>query len=134
MNKAHIMGRITRDIEVKYTSAAEPMAVAKFSVAVNRKFKKDGQPEVDFINCVAFGKLAENISKFFSKGKMIQITGRIQTGSYENKDGVKVYTTDLLAEEFNFTGESKDGAVKKTDISGIFYPIDENIEDDNLPF
>jgi single-strand DNA-binding protein len=132
MNKVHIMGRICRDLELKFSNAQEPVAILSFSVAVNRKFKKEGQPEADFINVKAFGKTAENIQKFFSKGKMIQITGRIQTGSYE-KDGVKVYTTDIMAEEFNFTGEKKeDGSVQKT--TEGFYPINENIEDDDLPF
>ena len=132
MNKVHIMGRITKDIEVRYSNAQEPVAVARFSIAVNRKFKKEGQTEADFLNVVAFGKLAENISKFFGKGKMIQITGRIQTGSYE-KDGVKHYTTDIFAEEFNFTGEKREETTSGN-VEG-FYPVNENIEeDDSLPF
>lgn len=134
MNTSHIMGRITRDLELKYSSAQEPVAILSFSVTVNRKFKKEGQPEADFINVKAFGKTAENIEKFFSKGKMIQITGRLQTGSYE-KEGVKHYTTDLIAEEWNFTGERKeDAAQTNTTSTEGFYPVDENIEDDDLPF
>lgn len=121
MNKVILMGRLTRDVELKYANGKEPVAVGRFTLAVNRRFKKEGEPDADFINCVAFGKTAEFISEYFSKGKMIAIVGRIQTGSYTNQNGQKVYTTDVLVEEANFCGE-------KNNIT-----TDEIIEDD-FPF
>lgn len=105
MNKAILIGRLTKDPEVRY-GGANNTAVAKYSLAVDRKFKQDGQPAADFINCIAFGKLGEFAEKYLHKGIKIAVTGRIQTGSYTNKDGVKVYTTDVVVEEQEFT-ESK---------------------------
>lgn len=99
MNKFSGVGRITRDITVTY---AGELAIAKSSIAINRKFKRDGEPDADFINFVAFGKVAELIEKYTSKGSKIGIVGRIQTGNYTNKDGVKVYTTDIVVEEIDF--------------------------------
>ena len=107
MNKVVIIGRFTRDPEVKYTTGENATATARFSLAVNRRFKnKEGNYDADFINCVAFGKTAEFIEKYFTKGMAIGITGRIQTGSYTNKEGQKVYTTDVVVEETEFV-ESK---------------------------
>ena len=109
MNKVELVGRLTRDPEVRYTQGENASAIARFSVAVNRRFKNaEGNYEADFINCVAFSKAAEFIEKYFKKGMAIGITGRIQTGSYTNKDGVKVYTTDVVVEESEFV-ESKNG-------------------------
>lgn len=109
MNKVELVGRLTRDPEVRYTTGESANAIARFSVAVNRRFKNaEGNYDVDFINCVAFGKSAEFIEKYFKKGMAIGLTGRIQTGSYTNKDGVKVYTTDVVVEESEFV-ESKNG-------------------------
>lgn len=112
LNKTTIMGRLTKDIEVRYSNGAEPLAIGSFTLAVGRKFKKDGQPDADFIRCKAFGKTAENIERFFKRGNLIVITGRIQTGSYE-KEGVTIYTTDVIVEEFDFTGEKKDDTPTK---------------------
>jgi single-strand DNA-binding protein len=95
------MGRITKDLEIKMS--ASNMAILKFTVAVNRRKKG----EADFINCLAFDKTAENIQAYFKKGSMIAIEGRIQTGSYENKEGQKVYTTEVIVDAFHFTGEKK---------------------------
>ncbi len=107
MNKVELVGRLTRDPEVRYTQGENASAIARFSVAVNRRFKNaEGNYDADFINCVAFGKSAEFIEKYFRKGMAIGITGRIQTGNYTNKDGVKVYTTDVVVEEAEFV-ESK---------------------------
>lgn len=106
MNKAVLMGRLTRDIEVRYSQGENPMAVARYTLAVQRKFKREGEPDADFISCVAFGKLAEFAEKYFRQGTKIVITGRIQTGSYTNRDGQKVYTTDIVIEEQEFA-ESK---------------------------
>lgn len=106
MNKVVLMGRLTRDPEVRYTQGANPMAVARYTLAVDRRFKKDGEATADFINCVAFGKTAEFAEKYYRQGLRVTICGRIQTGSYTNKDGHKVYTTDIVVEEQEFA-ESK---------------------------
>jgi len=106
MNKVILMGRLTRDPEVRYSQGDNPMAIARYTLAVGRRFKRDGEPSADFINCIAFGKLGEFAEKYLRKGTKIAATGRIQTGSYTNKDGVKIYTTDVVVEEQEFA-ESK---------------------------
>ena len=113
MNKVILMGRLARDPEVRY-GGANNTAVAKYSLAVPRKFKRDGDQECDFINCVAFGKLGEFAEKYLRKGIKIVIVGRIQTGSYTNKDGQKVYTTDVVVEEQEFA-ESKNASSQNSD-------------------
>lgn len=100
------MGRLTRDPEIKYTQGENSMAIARYTLAVDRRFKRDGDPTADFINCVAFGRGAEFTEKYFRQGLKVVVTGRIQTGSYTNKDGQKVYTTDVVVEEQEFA-ESK---------------------------
>ncbi len=109
MNKVILMGRLTRDPEVRYTQSDNASAVARFSLAVDRRFKKDGEQTADFINCVAFGKTGEFIEKYGRKGTKFVVEGRIQTGSYTNKDGQKVYTTDVVVEQVEFA-ESKSSA------------------------
>lgn len=110
MNKVVLMGRLTKDPEIRYSTGENATAIARFTVAVNRKFKNaEGNYEADFINCVAFGKSAEFIEKYFAKGSMIALSGRIQTGSYTNKDGVKVYTTDVVVEDTEFAGGKNEG-------------------------
>lgn len=106
MNKVILMGRLTRDPEVRQSGDT---VVARFSLAVDRRFKKDGDQTADFINCVAFGKTGEFIAKYAHKGTKFVIEGRIQTGSYTNKDGQKVYTTDVIVEQVEFA-ESKTSA------------------------
>jgi len=107
MNKVILMGRLTRDPEVRYSQGGEnPLAIARFTLAVDRRFKRDGEATADFINCVSFGRQAEHAERFYRQGLKVVITGRIQTGSYTNKDGVKVYTTDIVVEEQEFA-ESK---------------------------
>lgn len=106
MNKVILMGRLTRDPDVKYAQNENGTAIARYTLAVDRRFKRDGDQEADFIGCVAFGKAAEFSEKYFHKGIKIVISGRIQTGSYTNKDGQKVYTTDVIIEEQEFA-ESK---------------------------
>ena len=96
------MGRLTKNPEVRYSQGDKPTAVANYTLAVDRKFKRDGEPTADFIPCVAFGKLAEFAEKYFRQGLRVSISGRIQTGSYTNKDGVKVYTTQVVIEEQEF--------------------------------
>ena len=106
MNKTVLMGRLTADPQVRYSQGDSATAVARYTLAVNRKFKKDGEPTADFIPCVVFGRSAEFTEKYFRKGMQVAVSGRIQTGSYTNKDGNKVYTTDVVVEEQEFA-ESK---------------------------
>jgi len=137
MNKVILIGRLTKDPDVRYSQGNEPIAVARYSLAVNRRFKKQGEQEADFINCVAFGKAAEFVEKFLKKGMQISIVGRIQTGSYTDKNGKKIYTTDVVVEEHYFAESKKDSQSSNntaSDSTEAFYPIDENIDDDMLPF
>lgn len=137
MNKVIVMGRLTKDPDVRYSQGNEPIAVARYSLAVNRRFKKQGEQEADFINCVAFGKAAEFVEKFLKKGMQISIVGRIQTGSYTDKDGKKIYTTDVVVEEHYFAESKNNGQATNntsSDSTEAFYPIDENIDDSDLPF
>lgn len=106
MNKVILMGRLTRDPEVRYSQGDNATAIARFTLAVDRRIKRDNEASVDYINCVSFGRSAEFAEKYFHKGTKIVIVGRIQTGSYTNKDGQKVYTTDIVIEEQDFA-ESK---------------------------
>lgn len=105
MNKVELVARLVRDPEVRYSTGENASAVARFSVAVNRRFKNaEGGYDADFPSVVAFGKTAEFAEKYFHKGDMIGIVGRIQTGNYTNKDGQKIYTTDVVADEVEFVG------------------------------
>ena len=106
MNKVILMGRLTRDPEVRYSQGENAMAVARYTLAVERNFKREGEQTADFIGCIAFGRLGEFAEKYLRKGTKIAISGRIQTGSYTNKDGQKVYTTDVVVEQQEFA-ESK---------------------------
>lgn len=107
MNKVILMGRLTRDAEVRYSQGDASTAVARFSLAVDRRFKRDGDEQTaDFINCVAFGRTGEFMERFGRKGTKFLVEGRIQTGSYTNKDGQKVYTTDVVVDQAEFA-ESK---------------------------
>ena len=106
MNKVILMGRLTRDPEVRYSQGDNASAVARYTLAVDRRFKRDGEQSTDFINCVAFGRTAEFAERYLRQGTKMVVTGRIQTGSYTNRDGVKVYTTDVVVEEQEFA-ESK---------------------------
>ena len=107
MNKALLIGRLTRDPEVRYSQGENSTAIARFTLAVERRFKRAGETqEADFISCVVFGKQAEFVEKYFKQGMKMVLTGRIQTGSYTNKDGQKVYTTEVIAEDIEFA-ESK---------------------------
>lgn len=106
MNKVVLMGRLTRDPEVRYAKSDSSLAIARYTLAVDRRFKRDGEPDADFISCTVFGKAAEFAEKYFHQGIKIVIAGRIQTGSYTNQEGQKVYTTDVIVEEQEFA-ESK---------------------------
>lgn len=110
MNKVILMGRLTRDPEVRYSQGEGSTAIARYSLAVDRRFSRNNEENnTDFINIVAFGKAGEFAEKYFRKGTKVLLTGRIQTGSYTNKDGVKVYTTDVIAEDQEFA-ESKNSS------------------------
>ena len=133
MNNVCLVGRLTRDPETRITPNG--LAVTRFSVAVDRRFKRDGEQTADFINCVSFGKTAEFVEKYFSKGQRIGLTGRIQTGSYTNKEGKKVYTTDVVAENVEFVESKKqnESKPKEADIGDGFMNIPSGI-DEELPF
>ncbi len=115
MNKVILMGRLTRDPDVKYTAGDNPMAIARYTLAVDRRFKRENEATADFISCVAFGKAAEFSEKYFRQGIRIVVSGRIQTGSYTNRDGNKVYTTDVVVEEQEFA-ESKNNAAGNNNV------------------
>ena len=144
MNTVILMGRLTRDPEIRYSSGDASTAIAHYSLAVDRRFKRDGQPTADFFNCTAFGKTGEFVEKYLKKGTKVVVTGRIQTGSYTNKDGQKVYTTDVVAEDQEFA-ESKNAAGSnggQTEVSssnnsvqddGDFMNISDGVKDD-MPF
>lgn len=145
MNKVIITGRLTKEPDVRYSQTASGnMAIARYTLASDRKFKKDGEQNADFINCIAFGKLGEFAEKYLHKGTKIAVVGRIQTGSYTNKDGNKVYTTDVVVEEQEFC-ENKNAnnsnsqqpntanANNQPSSGNDFMSIPEGIEDD-LPF
>ena len=125
MNKVILMGRLTKDPEVKYTQ--QNIAIAIYTIAVSRRFQQKGQPEVDFINCVTFGKSAEFAEKYLNQGKQILIVGRIQVCSWEDKNNQKQWSTEVIVEEHYFTGSK----VNKTEENG-FYTVEES--DDDLPF
>ena len=137
MNKVILIGRLTADPEVRFSQGENALCIARYRLAVNRRFKRDGEPEADFINCVAFGKQGEFAEKYLHKGMKITVSGRIQTGSYE-KEGVKHYTTDIVVEEHEFCeskGVSSSGAApvsQQTDGDG-FMDI-ANAIDEDLPF
>lgn len=109
MNKVILMGRLTRDPEVRYSQGENSLAIARFTLAVDRRFKRQGEADADFISCVAFGKTAEFTEKYLRQGTKIAVTGRIQTGSYTNREGQKVYTTEVVVEESEFA-ESKNAS------------------------
>lgn len=137
MNKAILMGRLTRDPEIRYTQGAEPLAIARWTLAVDRRIKSSSPNEknADFIPCLAFGKQAEFAEKYFRQGMKIVIAGRIQTGSYTNRDGIKVYTTEVVIEEMDFA-ESKKKSEDQQDNSAPdagFTDIPEGLEE-QLPF
>ncbi|MDO4285572.1 MAG: single-stranded DNA-binding protein [Eubacteriales bacterium] len=117
MNKVVLMGRLTRNPDIRYTQGAEPMCIARYTLAVDRRGGKEGGQSADFIGCVAFGKTGEVAEKYLSKGTKLLISGRIQTGSYTNRDGVKVYTTDVVVESQEFV-ESRASAGAASEPAG----------------
>ena len=137
MNKVIEIGRLVREPEIRYSQGASSNCIARYTLAVDRKFKQEGQPSADFINCIAFGKLGEFAEKYLHKGTKIAVVGRIQTGSYKNKDGNTVYTTDVVVEEQEFC-ESKSQSNSQPQPApsndNSFMSIPDNLEDEGLPF
>ena len=136
MNKAILIGRLTKDPELRY-AAGSGTAVCRFTLAVSRQFKKD---ETDFINCIAFNKQGEAIAQYVTKGRQLAVTGSIRTGSYDGQDGIKRYTTDVIVESFEFIGNSNNGSVNsqnndywnmQTDNE---FGVEEPIDDGDMPF
>lgn len=159
MNKVILMGRLTREPEVRYSQGAEPLAVARYTLAVNRRFKRKDEPgctakkdaggeadfakqsaeRADFIPCVAFGKSGEFAEKYFRKGQLVSIVGRLQVRSWEDNEGKKRWTTEVIVEEPYFAESKKNSNAAAPKEGGQapadgFYPIDESVEDDDLPF
>lgn len=136
LNNVILMGRLTRDAEVRYSQGSNT-AIARFTLAVDRDYQKEGEERAaDFISCVAFNKTAEFIERYFKQGSMLAITGKIQTGSYVNKDGQKVYTTEVIVDKASFTGEKK-GDNKQTagePVGGGFMSVPDSVYDSGLPF
>lgn len=157
MNSVILTGRLTRDPRLSYSQGAEQTAIARFTLAVNRRFSREGEPTADFIECVSFGRQAEHASRYYKQGTKIEVRGRIQTGSYINKDGARVYTTEVIVEEQDFA-ESKAAAdqsrsqapaasepqavpeqapqmtPRQARESGKFMAIPDEVEDIGLPF
>ena len=140
MNSVSLIGRLTRDPEVRYSSGSQT-AVAKFTLAVNRPFAKEGEQDADFIGITCFGKTAELVERYMSKGRMVGVTGRIQTGSYE-KDGRKVYTTDVIADRVEFLdrGNASSESYQQSEVDNPFDTDDQvpagfaKLTDDDIPF
>ena len=135
MNKCALLGRLTREPDIRYSTGENAIAIARYTLAVDRRFKRDGEQSADFINCIVFGKGAEFAEKYLHKGTKIAVTGHIQTGSYTNKDGVKVYTTDVVIDEQEFAeskGSGNSGSADTKEDDG-FMQIEDGI-DDELPF
>lgn len=160
LNKVILMGRLTRDPEVRYSQSAEPMAIAKYSLAVERRFKREGEQKADFIPCVAFAKQGEFAERYFRKGQLVSVAGRLQVRNWEDNEGKKRVTTEVVVEEQYFAESKKDeektynqstrrtsaaesGSAQRSADSAVkeknkapegFSPIDEDIEDLDLPF
>ena len=139
MNKVILMGRLTRSPEVRYSQGAEPVAVARYTLAVNRRFKRKDEPEADFIPCVALGKRGEFAEKYFRKGQLVGVIGRLQVRSWEDKEGKKHWTTEVIVEEQDFAESKKNSNAAAPKEGGQapadgFYPINEGVEDEDLPF
>lgn len=135
MNKVILIGRLTRDPEVRYSQGANTTAIARYSLAVDRRIKRDGEPDADFFNCVAFGKAAEFAEKYLKQGNKIAIVGRVENDNYTNKDGQKVYGTRIVIEEQEFA-ESKATGTKEPEArkdGNGFMNIPDGI-DEELPF
>ena len=147
MNKVILMGRLTRDPDIRYSQGNEPLCIARYSLAVNRRFKRENEPDADFINCVAFGKTGEFAEKYFRKGQMVAVSGRLQIGSYE-KDGQKRMTADVVVDDQYFAESKRESDANRGSFQSAqapasagkaaneeeFFAIDETLDDEDLPF
>ncbi len=141
MNSVILMGRLTRDPDVRYSQGETSTAIARFALAVDRRGGKDGQQQTDFINCVTFGKRAEFAEKYLRQGTKVVLRGSIRTGSYTNKDGQKVYTTDINVDDIEFaesksasSGSPSPAPQPSAAADGGFMNIEDGLEDEGLPF
>lgn len=141
MNKVVLMGRLVSNPEVRYSQGNEPVAVARYTLAVNRRFRRKGEAEADFIKIIAFGKAGEFAEKYFKKGQMVSVIGRLQVRSWDDNEGKKRWSTEVIAEEQYFADSKKEGnapAAATTPSTAAsedgFYPVDPDIEDDDCPF
>lgn len=136
MNKIVLMGRLTKDAEVRYTQGENSMAIASFSIAVNRKFKRENEPDTDFFNCTAFGRQAEFVEKYLKKGTKILLAGRVQNNNYTKQNGEKVYSVQVMVEEIEFAeskgSETETQQVTPTNNNG-FVNIPDGLQEE-LPF
>lgn len=138
MNKVILMGNLTRDPEIRYTQGEKTMAIARFSLAINRRFSREGETNVDFFNCTAFGKQAEFVEKYFRQGFRMLLVGRVQNNNYTNKNGEKVYSVQIMADEIEFAerkqaGGNNNSEPEQKQDDDDFMEIPENIESE-LPF
>lgn len=142
MNKVVLIGRLTHDVEVRYSQSAEPVAIASFSVAVDRGYKKDGQVTADFINCVAFGATGDNIGKYFFKGNKIALTGRIQVDSYKDKEGKSQVSTKVVVDGFEFCESKREPDSSNSNAQTLqsysqtetFFTASQEADENDLPF
>ena len=146
MNKVILLGNLTRDPEIRYSQGEKQIAVARFSLAVNRRFANDGETSADFFNCTAFGKTAEFIEKYFRQGSRMSIVGRIENNNYTNKNGEKVYSVQIMVEELEFAESKSASDQHRSENKGVFRQepvpeigdgfmnIPDGIDDEELPF
>jgi len=148
MNKVVLLGRLSKDPEIRYSQAAEPMCIARYTLAVSRRFKREGEPDADFIQCVAFGKQGEFIERFFKKGMQIAISGRITVRSWDDQSGQRRWTTEVIVEDHEFTEPKGSHETRRDtgsyaappeappqfDGAGGFSAISETLDSDDIPF
>ena len=142
MNQIILMGRLTRDPEIRYSQGANPTAIARFSLAVDRRYKRESGPTADFFNCTAFGKQAEFVERYLKQGTKILLTGRMENNDYTNRDGVKVHSYQVTVESMEFAEskrateeaqEERRREMEQPDADG-FYSVPDALDDDDLPF
>lgn len=134
MNKVILMGRLTRDPEIKYSQSANPVAVGKYGLAVRRQYKREGEPDVDFVNIVSFGKAAEFSEKYFRKGQMVSVVGRLQISNWEDNEGNKRTSTEVIAEEQHFAESKTAFESRGKEEPSTASKIDDLGDDEDLPF
>lgn len=139
MNKVILMGRLTRDPEIRYSQGESQTAIARFSLAVDRRYKREGEPEADFFNCTAFGKNAEVVERYMHKGIKIAVVGRIQNDNYTNREGQQVYSVRVIVDEIEFAEKKSDsspagGRAEPGTSEDGFMNIPDDVNDENLPF